>query len=89
MDPKLQAFINSLPKFADELYCSAEGEARTLLRGNAPSPLTRLARGIAAALPGGSAKEKLLAYCIFDLHLTSFFAAFMEALGDVLTAHQL
>jgi hypothetical protein len=89
MDPKLQAFINSLPKFADELYCSAEGEARNLLRGDAPNPLTRLARGIAAALPGGSAKERLLAYCIFDLHLTSFFAAFMEHLGDVDSASAL
>lgn len=89
MDPKLQAFIDSLPKFADELYCSAEKEARTLLRGNAPNPLTRLVKGIAAALPGGSAKERLLVYCVFDLHLTSFFAVFMKHLGDADTASAL
>jgi hypothetical protein len=88
IDPKLQTFIDSFPKFAYELYCGAEDEARYLLREKryllrlcTPNPLKRLARGIAATLRGRS-KQKLLADCIFDLHLTVFFTVFMEHLGD-------
>ena len=89
IDPNLQAFINSLPKFADDLYCSAEDEARYLLRTYTPNPLTRFARGIAAAVSGGSTKQRLLADCIFDLHLTVFFTVFMEHLGNADSASAL
>jgi hypothetical protein len=88
LDPKLQTFIDSFPKFADDLYCSAEDEARYLLREKryllrlcTPNPLKRLARGIAAAVSGRKSKQRLLADCIFDLHLTAFFTVFMEHLG--------
>jgi hypothetical protein len=82
MDPKLQALTDSLPKFGDELYSYAEDEARNLLRSPTLNPLKRVARGIAAAVSGGSAKQRLLVNCIFDLHLTVFSLVFMEHLGD-------
>ena len=81
MDPKLQVFIKSLPKFADELYCSAENQARTLLRGDPSNLVTRITGAVAGTLTGGRAKERLLASCIFDLHLTSFFAEFRDLIG--------
>jgi hypothetical protein len=96
MDPKLQAFIDALPKNVYELYRSAEDEARYLLHEKryllrlcTPNLVKRLARAIAAAVSGGSSKQRLLADCIFDLHLTVFFTVFMEHLGDAAGASAL
>jgi len=68
MNAKLEAFTDSLPKFADQLYRDAQDAARTLLR-------THTQNVIIAALPGTNAKETALAKSIFDLQLTVFLAS--------------
>jgi hypothetical protein len=81
-DARLQTVIDSLPKFADELYRDAKEAARSLLRSHTPNPLIRIARGIAAAVSGASAKEIALANSIFDLELTVFFSEMTKHLGN-------
>jgi len=81
-EAKLQTLIDSLPKFAGELYGEAREAARSLLRSHTPNPLTRIAGGIAAAFSGASAKKTALANCIFDLQLTVFFTELTKHLGD-------
>ena len=81
-DAKLQTVVDSLPKFANELYGDARESARGLLRSRTPNPLARIARGIVAAVSGGSTKETALANCIFDLQLTAFFSEFTKYFGD-------
>src|SRR5262245_27796175 len=54
-DAKLQIVIDSLPKFADELYGDARKAARGLLRSHTPNPLTLsplLCRGERESLAG-------------------------------------
>jgi hypothetical protein len=79
---KLQTVIDSLPKFADELYGDAREAACGLLRSHTPNPLARIARGIVAAVSGGGTKETALANCVFDLQLTAFFSEFTKYFGD-------
>lgn len=81
-DAKLKTIIDSLPKFAGELYDLAQGSARGFLRGHTPNPLTRIARDIAAAFLGASAKQTALANCIFDLQLTAVFTELSKHLDD-------
>ncbi len=81
-DAKLQTVVDSLPKFAGELYADAQEAARTLLRSHTPNPLTRIVRGIVAAVSGASAKQTALANCIFDLQLTVFFSEFSKHFGN-------
>jgi hypothetical protein len=81
-DTQLKSIIDSLPEIADGLYRFAQGEARTLLQTYTSNSFVRVARVIAAAIPGMSAKEKALANCIYDLLLTVYFTELAKLVAD-------
>lgn len=81
-DAKLQKVIDSLPSFGVELYGEAQEEARKILSLNHGNQVARIAKRVAAAISGPSAKETALANSLFDLELAVFFREVTEYTGD-------
>ncbi len=77
----MQFLVETLPKFARELFGEAESTAKSLYLDQASNVFSRLIRKSSIAV-GATSKQLLLGRCVFDLFLLTYFDEVSEYCGN-------